>query len=223
MQIGQSIVLNGGFETGTFADWTLVGDTVSGGTVYNEVTTGTNVAHSGAYGAELGDTILATLSQTLPTVSGQDYLISFWLNNLASGSGEQFQVKWDGVIVYNVVDPSAFKWTNLKFVVAAKSASSILQFGAQNSSSFFDLDDISVAPIPIPAFQSAIQGSNGINLAWVTAGGLTYRVQYKTDLLQPQWLNLGMPILAVGGPLTVADTNGAQSSSQRFYRLVLSP
>jgi len=31
LQIGQSIVRNGGFETGDFTDWTLVGDTVING------------------------------------------------------------------------------------------------------------------------------------------------------------------------------------------------
>jgi hypothetical protein len=85
------------------------------------------------------------------------------------------------------------------------------------------LDDISVSQIPSVAFLSAIEGSNSFNLAWITASGLTYQVQYKTNLSEPQWVNLGTPIIATGSPITISDTNGVQSSSQRFYRLVLSP
>jgi len=221
LQIGQSIVQNGGFETGDFTDWTLAGQ--GGALVNDEVTTGTNIAHSGTYGAELGDPNLATLSQTLPTVSGQDYLLSLWLNNLGSAPVEQFLVKWNGVLLYNLVNPPAFQWTHLQFVVTASGASTVLQFGAQNEPSVFDLDEISAAPIPNVAFRSAILGSNSFNLEWITSGGLRYQVQYKTNLSQPKWVNLGTPIIATGGPVTISDTNGVPSSSQRFYRLVLSP
>jgi hypothetical protein len=166
---------------------------------------------------------LATLSQYLPTASGQDYLLSFWLDNQNSGSGQQFLVKWNGATLYNVTSPPAFAWTNLQFVVTATGANTILQFGAENAPGEFGLDDISVSQIPSVAFLSAIEGSNSFNLAWITASGLTYQVQYKTNLSEPQWVNLGTPIIATGSPITISDTNGVQSSSQRFYRLVLSP
>jgi uncharacterized repeat protein (TIGR03803 family) len=226
LQIGPSIVQNGGFETGDFTDWTLVGDTVVGGSIYDAVlanSSGYDVAHSGTYGAFLGDVTLATLSQTLPTASGQNYLLSSWLDNPVSGSGQQFLVKWNGAILYNVVDPPAFAWKNLQLIVTASGTSTVLQFGAENGPNYFGLDDISVTPIPTVAFRSAIQGSNGFSLAWTTASGLTYQVQYTTNLSQPQWVNLGAPIVAAGYPLTISDTNGVQSSSQRFYRLVVSP
>jgi len=166
---------------------------------------------------------LATLSQTLPTVSGQDYLLSFWLNNTISGSGQQFEVKWNGVTLYNLSNPSSFNWKNLQFAVTASGASTVLQFAAENQPNVFCLDDISVARIPNVAFRSAVLESNSINLGWITASGLSYRVQYTTNLSQPKWLNLGKPIIAPGGPVTISDTNGVQSSSQRFYRLVVSP
>ena len=94
LQIGQSLVQNGGFETGDFTGWTLVGNTIvynwrGNSTVYDAVedaASGYDVVHSGTYGAFLGDDQLATLSQSLTTVAGQNYLLSFWLDNPVSGS-----------------------------------------------------------------------------------------------------------------------------------------
>ena len=85
------------------------------------------------------------------------------------------------------------------------------------------MDDISVTPIPAVGFQSPIEESNSFNLTWITASGLTYQVEDTTNLSQPNWVNSGTPIVATGMPLTVSDTNALLSSSQRFYRLVVSP
>jgi hypothetical protein len=82
--VGQSIVQNGGFETGDFTAWTLVGATTvghgrGGVTVYDAVentNSGYDVVHTGSYGAFMGDNALATLSQTISTVAGQSYQLS---------------------------------------------------------------------------------------------------------------------------------------------------
>jgi hypothetical protein len=47
-------------------------------------------------------------------------------------------------------------------------------------------------------------------------------VQYKTNLLQAIWNNLGGPITATGATLTISDTNALILSPHRFYRLMLS-
>jgi uncharacterized repeat protein (TIGR03803 family) len=226
LQIGPTIVRNGGFETGSFPPWTLVGDTIINGSFYDIVTndsSGYDVVHSGNYGAFLGDDKLATLSQNLPTTPGLDYLFSCWFDNPIAGSGQEFEVNWNGATIYRAINPPAFQWTNLQFIVAASGTNTVLQFAVENQPNFFGLDDVSATPIPAVEFQSAIEESNSFNLIWMTASGLTYQVQYKTNLSQPQWVNLGTPIVATGFPLTVSDTNAVVSSSQRFYRLVVSP
>jgi hypothetical protein len=231
LQIGQSLVENGGFETGDFTGWTLVGDTIVNSgrgqvTIYDAVenaSSGFEVVHSGTYGAFLGDGQLATLSQTLASVAGQNYLISFWLDNPVSGSGQQFLVNWSGDTLYDNSSPPAFTWTNFQFVVVASGTNSILQFGAENDPSYFGLDDVSVTPVPTVAFRTAVASANSFSLRWSTASGLTYQVQYKTNLLQANWIDLGTPIVATGTSLTISDTNSVKSSLQRFYRLVVSP
>jgi hypothetical protein len=52
---------------------------------------------------------------------------------------------------------------------------------------------------------------------------LTYQVQYKTNLMQATWINLGSPVAGTGGQLLISDTNAISASSERFYRLVVSP
>jgi hypothetical protein len=206
-----------------------VGDTTAGSgyyeTIYDAVedaASGYDVAYAGTYGAFLGDDKLATLSQTLTTVADHNYLLSFWLDNPAAGSVQRFLVNWAGTTLYNITNPPAFGWTNFQFVVTSSGTNSILQFGAENDPSYFGLDVISVTPIPTLAFQTAVKTSNSFTLSWITASNLAYQVQYKTNLSQASWINLGTATVATGSTLTIADTNNVKSSLQRFYRLVVS-
>ena len=75
----------------------------------------------------------------------------------------------------------------------------------------------------MPAFKAATKTSSTFNLTWGTTTGLVYQVQYKTNLLQANWINLGKPLIATNGNLTVSDTNAVGSSPQRFYRLMVLP
>jgi hypothetical protein len=235
LQAGQSLVQNGGFETGDFTDWTLVGTTVvetrSGPAVYDAVEPASSyplVAYSGNYGAFLGDDQLATLSQSLPTVAGQYYLLSFWLDNPTSGSGQEFLVNWNtngatANTLYGITNPPAFTWTNLQFIVPAPVSGTVLQFEAENTANYFGLDDISVTQIPALAFNASSITSSTFNLSWIAATGLVYQVQYKTNLLETNWLDLGAAITATTSALAVSDTNVISTSSQRFYRLLVWP
>src|SRR3954467_1569574 len=78
-----NLVVNGGFETGTFSGWTLV-DT-SG---LSNVGSDPAFAHSGTYHANLGTapvppgpSNIGSLSQNLGTAPGSLYSLSFWLAN----------------------------------------------------------------------------------------------------------------------------------------------
>jgi hypothetical protein len=228
LQIGQSLVQNGGFETGDFTGWTVVGKTIvssfrHGTTVYDAVenaASGYQVVHSGLYGAFLGDNQTATFSQTLATIPGQNYLLSFWLDNPVSGSVQQFAVNWNTTTLVSLSAPPAFSWTNFQFIVTGAGSGSVLQFAAENDPSYFGLDDVTVTAIPALTLRAATEVTNGFSLTWNTASGLVYQVQFSTNLLQPDWVNLGQPLFATGNSMTVSDTG---SSPQRFYRLVVSP
>ena len=236
LQVGQSIVENGGFETGDFSDWTLTGHSVvnsslSGPTVYNAVEAnggGYQVAHSGTYGAFLGDTQLASLSQNLETIPGQSYLVSLWLNNPTSGTGQQFAVSWNPApgttnTLLSQNAPGVLAWTNLQFVVTASQAKSTLKIEAENDSDGFGLDDVSVKPLPVLGFQSIQKAGGNCTLVWRAASGVKYQVQYTTDLVQGPWVNLGSAATGSGQSLTINGPNAGEGAAQRFYRLAVSP
>ncbi|HYA78936.1 MAG TPA: protease pro-enzyme activation domain-containing protein [Candidatus Nitrosopolaris sp.] len=233
LQVGQSLVQNGGFETGDFSYWTFVGDlTDSGGAFENGVVgtntfsgdLGTNWIHSGAYGAALGEEgKLAYLFQTLPVLPGQSYLLSFWFNNIGGATPNQFLVDWDTNLtstntIFNQINvPALNNWTNMLFIVAATSTNAVLQFGEENDNGYFGLDDIALLPVPAPTFRAVAATNNAIQFTWNSLMGLVYQVQYSTNLVQTNWINLGSSVTATNFTLTA--TNSIGRGTQRFYRI----
>ena len=221
----QPLVQNGGFEAGNFTGWTL-----NANSTINFVTTSSTingVVHSGTYGAALGQyPSLGYLYQTLTTLPGQNYLLSLWLDNPSNSRGatpNQFLVQWNGTTIFNQTNMPFTTWTNLQFIVTATGSSTVLQFGFENTPWYLCLDDISVTPVPVPAFQAAARTPSTFNVSWGTMAGLVYQVQFKTNLLQTNWINLGKLLMATNTSLTVSDTNAIGSSPQRFYRIQMLP
>jgi len=141
VQAAVPLVQNGGFETGSISFWTP-----SENTADIDVTIGQYV-HSGTYGGQIGPIgPLGFLSQTLATVPGQTYLLSFWLENFASTNNE-LSVAWNGSILYDQTNLLAFGWSNYVFAVTATNTSMVLQFGFRNDPDWFGFDDISVTPL----------------------------------------------------------------------------
>jgi hypothetical protein len=235
--VGSQLVQNGGFELGNFTDWTEVSDqynlvgratSLNIGSRHSPDYVGSYYIHSGNYAAFLGEPdSLFYLSQTLGTVPGQVYLLSFWLANPGIYSGaspptpNQFLVSWNGTNLFNQSNLGTISFTNLQFVVAATASSTTLEFGAQNQPDYFGLDDVSVTPIPAPVFQSTASASGTISLIWSAMTGVTYQVQYTTNLGTLNWINLGSPITATSGFISTSDFTTL--SPQRFYRVVVAP
>jgi PKD repeat protein len=229
------LVLNGGFETGDFTGWTLMGGTTLNGETYNAVVNATYVSgagvpyvHSGTYGAALGQSgFLATLSQSLSTVSGQRYLLSFWLENPTDLPTQIFMVNWNTNSsstnnVYAVTNPPVFTWSNFTFVVTAAGTNTTLQFAAENDQDSFGLDDISVLPAQLGIASTSISGTNLVLNGTDGLSGGTYYVLMSSNLALPlsQWTPVATNVLSASGNFTITVTNTVSPNlPQSFYTL----
>ena len=222
--LGNSLVVNGDFETTDFSGWTLNGNTFIGENLYNVVGTDNeymnlnDIVHSGNFGVFLGEGGgVASLSQVLSTVPGQTYQLSFWLNNVQSGTTQLFFVSWGNTNLLALVNPPSFGWTNYQFTVTALDTNTLLEFNEENDPFGFGFDDVSVLPVPLIA--SATVQTNSLQLTWGALAGLNYNVQFTTNLDSPNWQNLSS-VLATTNECSLTDTN-FPAADHMFFRLQL--
>jgi hypothetical protein len=70
----------------------------------------------------------------------------------------------------------------------------------------------------VPVLQTPVIMTNSkVLLTWAAPLGATCQLQYKTNLNQPNWINIGSPVLASN--IVVSVTNAIGSDKQRFYRV----
>jgi hypothetical protein len=224
LQISENLVQDGSFETGDFCYWTLTGDA----NVFNDnfADNGYNTGYSaedGNYFAAMGQASnLAYLSQTLPTYPGEVYQLSFWLANFTGATPNQFQVQWNtngsaANTIFNQSNMGTFDWSNMVFTVVAATTNTTLRFGFRNDHDYFTLDNVTVTPLPAPAIQSVAAVGGTVELTWTGVVGLSYQLQYKTNLTQTSWVTLSS-ITATSGTTTTSDMPG--SDDIRYYRIL---
>lgn len=153
-----NIVVNGGFEAGDFSGWTLSGNVASGPVGWTHLSSyGPPYApHSGNYDLEMGPVGSdGYLSQTLSTIPGALYTVTYWLSNpLADFFGtspSEFSVSWNGTVIPGsvLINSSGFDFTEFTFTgLTTSSTSTNLQFAFRNDPALYFLDDISVVDPP---------------------------------------------------------------------------
>jgi hypothetical protein len=166
-----NLVVNPGFEAGSFTGWTLAGETrpdhsfVSDGDSYpgwNEWLPhgGDAFAALGAIGSEL------SMSQTFATTPGQSYTFSFHLGSDGE-TPNAIAVTWNGSPVLALANqpetpghdlihgPPAAAYTSYSFTQLAAGPTATIQFDARNDQGWWALDDVSVTELPEPSSLAA--------------------------------------------------------------------
>jgi hypothetical protein len=176
--ISPNLVTNCGFETGDFTGWTTGGNVLNPGGNYYGVDAFD--ANSGNYGAFLsqdfidGGTAELTLSQTLATVVGQLYTVSFWLEQdttPTTGYTHLFNAAFGGTTMLNLAPTVALPgtvgvFTQYSYAEMATATSTALTFSIENDDNYWSFDDVSVSPST-----SAPEPSTGL-LGGMALGGV---------------------------------------------------
>jgi hypothetical protein len=158
-----NIVLNGGFETGSFTNWTEHTCTVGCGAVGYSVVDSN--PHSGTYAAETACVGSVTcldpvtgdyFYQDLSTVASNNYTLTFWLRP-DNGTLNGETVYWNGSLVGSFPNEPGGVYTQFTIPnLAATSNSTRLQFNGFHNPATIYIDDIAVegtvgASVPEPA------------------------------------------------------------------------
>jgi PEP-CTERM motif-containing protein len=148
--ISGNLVTNCGFETGNFTGWATT-----------PASTGSNfgvdafIPHTGTFAAFFGGTSPPTndmISQSVSTIAGDAYTITFYLQNELGGTN-QFTAIFGNTTLLSLTNAGTFGYTLETATVVATSNSTTLSFAGSNGPTFLDLDDISVVqagPVAVP-------------------------------------------------------------------------
>ena len=79
---------------------------------------------------------LSDLSQTLTTIPGQTYTVSFWLNSNGQ-SPDEVKLSWGGTTIFDQSNIPDIGWTQHSFLETALSSSTLLDFGLRQDSRLF--------------------------------------------------------------------------------------
>jgi len=146
--VSSNLVLNCGFETGTFAHWTTT--PAASGSDFG-IVSGVE-ANSGSYAAAFGavGSLDDSISQTLTTSAGGTYTVSFYLTNSSSPSTGQanFYAYWDGTQIFSA-SGSAFPYTQFSFTETGV-GSDTLTFAGLQVPAWYYLDDVVVTSASVP-------------------------------------------------------------------------
>ncbi len=85
---------------------------------------------------------------------------------------------------------------------------------------FSDAQSFVVTVVPLN-FQTTTLSNDVLTISWGSISGLTYRVQYKTNLLDGSWTDL-VPDVTATGPAS-STTDSIDTDAQRFYRVLVVP
>jgi hypothetical protein len=118
---------------------------------------------------------------------------------------------------------SSFDWVPLRdsvgnlTTVTFTGATNTLKLTRDPTAPFADANAnfLMLVPVAGPVSLTALISGGNINISFLSQSGFTYQIEYKNNLTDPTWTNLGSAVSGDGTVKTVVDP---ASGSNRFYR-----
>jgi uncharacterized repeat protein (TIGR03803 family) len=133
-----------------------------------------------------------------------------------NGYGTVFQITTNGtftsLVSFNFDDFGAQPYCTLATGAYGALFGTTYGAGANGKGTVFRLDPVQ------PKVQTS-KSLNTLTLSWDALPGQIYQVQYKTNLNQASWLNLGAPVTATNTATSVSDSTA--QNTNRYYRVVM--
>lgn len=163
-QAAANLVANGSFEQGlaglgSFAGWQVnLGDPTTFVDSSGQTGPHPGQASDGLWSAYFGTTQAAggsSISQLLPTVAGQSYLLSFDIanDNAGGAAANGFTMSIGGMTVDAASGLGVQDYAHKQFAFTAATSSTLLSFAAYNDNGYLQLDNVvvNVSAVPEPA------------------------------------------------------------------------
>lgn len=158
-----TLVVNGGFETGDFTGWAGVGNTTFNGVQCPGPGATVQEGNCSGFFGPVGST--GGIQQSITTLANTLYEVTFFYLP-DGGNPSSISASFAGVPLLNLVNPPASAtYIGRSFIVAAPSTSSNLLFNFRDDPGFLFLDSVSVVQTPEPA----TLGLLGLGLAVMAA------------------------------------------------------
>jgi len=146
-----------------------------------------------------------------------------FLSQVTSGWGTTTQVT-NSLGTFNVANSgwASFTWVPLRdgngnlVTVSFDGATNTLKLARGPTGPDVNVNFLMLVPAVGSVNLSIARSGNNANISFPTQSGFSYQVQYKTNLVDVNWLPLGSPVAGNGSVQTIPDPIGSQ---QRFYRL----
>jgi hypothetical protein len=130
---------------------------------------------------------------------------------------------WNGSVMLGQTNVASFPWTQYQYTVTAPSTQATLRFEFRNDDYAFGLDDVEVEMAPDSGLRLKIVpvSAGSLVIAWNGEAGTVYQLQSLDSLAGGTWVNLGVPLVGVGGELG----QGVETLAglQTFYRVITTP
>jgi hypothetical protein len=200
--VAGNLVTNCGFETGSLSGWNTsnLNATLVATAGFDNLSPNSGI-HFAALGNVGSDGIM---SQTLATVIGQSYNISFYFAS-DGGLPNDFSASFGSDLLYSNANVPASGYQLFSFTDTATSTSTVLSFAERNDPSYQALDDVSVTLAGLQNFPSQI--NTGLTVA---GGGFTANCFPAGSLCDPSvGISLRGHSTDINGAFTfAADANG---------------